>query len=367
MDIGLIDKINALGRLPQADKERLCAAVAEGGYHRAEAVLPELSIFRPRQVHTLEKYRYTENSDTFYYIGDYNRTHHALFFDDNGKIEFNSRYYCTHFANFLELIDQALNLIETCDRTTAIDVGNDFVAIEKWFLSYGHFQDELFSVNDFMQRKGLLGKARAFFDYPTDSHLDTPNFKFNTNYKLLDKLVFGDSSLNAYNYGNGILKLHGLTLIDNHITSPTFHRFPSSVANKAREAAIAMGGETGPSKVFITRSTSYRDIGNKAEIEAFFADSGFLIVNPEEISIIELIKVLANAKYVGMYFGSAMTNMIYMPKGTNVHVLQAKSYLHEGLDIWQNILTEYNIALNVHRVSDENIVDLEDLKKINFS
>ncbi|WP_144004657.1 glycosyltransferase 61 family protein [Asticcacaulis excentricus] len=363
----MADKINSLSRLPQSDKDRLIEGLIQGGYHGAETALPELSIFRPRNIQNIDAYRYSVSNDTLYYIGDHNRKHHALFFDDQGKIEFNSRYYCTHLVNFLQLIDQALFLIEESNISSATNIGENFVAIEKWFLSYGHFQDELFSINDFMQQMNLFGKATGFLDYPTDSHLDTENFKFNTNYQILDRAVFGESSLNAYTFGDGILKLRGLTLIENHITSPNFHRFPSSVSSKARLAALGSGESTGPEKVFITRSSSYRDIGNKDEAEAFFADQGFLIVNPEDISIIELIRVLANVKYVGMYFGSAMTNMIYMPKGTKVHVIQAKSYLHEGLEIWQNILKEYNIDLNVHKASDENVVDIEMLKALAFS
>ncbi len=87
---------------------------------------------------------------------------------------------------------------------------------------------------------------------------------------------------------------------------------------------------------------------------------GFAVVNPEDVTYEELVSILACAKTVVMYYGSAMTNLVYMPAGTNVFILKSASYLHESIDIWNKIIATY--ALNVTEIlAVENIIPLSNV------
>ena len=64
-------------------------------------------------------------------------------------------------------------------------------------------------------------------------------------------------------------------------------------------------------------------IANKTATEAYFVRAGFKLINPEEITYEELVRQARNASMVAMYWGSAMTNMVYFKNNARVFLLKS--------------------------------------------
>ena len=59
-----------------------------------------------------------------------------------------------------------------------------------------------------------------------------------------------------------------------------------------------------------------------------------------------------------MYYGSALTNMIYFPENCNVFILKSASYMEESISLWSKLIKNYN--LNIEEVySENNIVNID--------
>ncbi|WP_279356648.1 glycosyltransferase family 61 protein [Methylobacterium indicum] len=350
------DILRAVKCLSEEDKQKLSAAWEES-YQAGEACLRSMSIFSDKSTHSqFGDFKFEHVPGDVYYIGKLVGDL-GIFVDSEKKPIFNSKYYLSHLRDFLEIIDSRLEILQQQDFSNAIDIGSDYVSIGKWFVTYGHFKDEAYSVGHFLEQFPDVSNFRAILDYPNDAKLDHASFKHNLNYLKIEKLIFGENSINAYNYGNRPLKLRNLYLINNNITAKIFHSFPPSVSAKIRANIKSQGveppiGAERSKRVFLTRSSSYRDIANKSEVEAIASRSGFAIVNPEEISYEEMVSILGYSESVIMYYGSALTNLVYMSPGTNVYILKSQSYMHESLELWKKIINNYK--LNLREIFTEN-------------
>jgi len=363
----MIEKIRSLRYLPDEDKETLCHYVAIS-YGHGQHHLPELSIFSKDFIaKSFQNYQYDEivGRDIFY-AGLYPRSNLSIFVDQFKKIFFHSRFYFTHLNAFVENIDACLFHIQKLDMDNCVDIGSDILSIEKWFKSYGHFKDEAYTLGDFLYHHPETSQHRVLLDYPNDGATDTASFKFNPNYINIDRLIFGDRSINAYNYQNKILKLRNLKLIANGFNSQTFHSFPPSVCERIRRQVVNSDTPPGPARIFLTRSNSYRDIGNKAEVEEYFVRAGFTLINPEDITYEELVRHARNTDVVAMYFGSAMTNMCYFKSNTKVFILKSQSYLDEKLSLWSKVIANYHLDIKEVPAVD-NVIRPDDLAALDLS
>jgi sugar phosphate isomerase/epimerase len=360
----LLAQIDAIQLLPAHDKD-LLRSHACLGYGHAERSLPDLSIFSTLPTRKeWENYTYADlHGVDIYYAGIFAKTHLAIFVDEEKKILFPSRYYLTHFAQFIRHIDHCLHNLSRIDFTSFEDIGSDYVAIEKWFITYGHFKDEAYSLGHFLHSHPDMSDNTALLDYPVDERMNTEAFRSNPNYQKIDRLIFGDRSLNPYRYGDKVLKLRNLTLIANGFKSKTFHRFPESISDHIRRQVIDDNTPNGPERIFLTRSSSYRDIANKTATEAYFVRAGFTLINPEGITYEELVRQARNASMVAMYWGSAMTNMVYFKNNAHVFILKSQSYLHENMSLWQKVINGYHLDV-VEIPAVDNMIREEDLARL---
>jgi hypothetical protein len=238
------------------------------------------------------------------------------------------------------------------------DIGGGFCAIEKWFFTYGHFKDEAFNLANFMSKHPLAFGCKPFLDYPLDDDLDTEKFKHNANYEFIDKCIFGSSSFNAYNYKGRVLRLNDLLCVHNGAGSDCFHSFPVNISERIKSRFIDRDVRySGPEKAMITRSESYRDIENKSDVENFLVERGYALINPELISYRDLVCILANVQSAFFYYGSALTNLVYLPPKAKVFVLKSQSYMPENLSLWSKVINSYDIEVS-EVYSDSNIIDL---------
>ena len=360
----LVAQIDAIQRLPPEDKD-LLRSHASLGYGHVQRILPELSIFSKLPTRKeWRDYTYVDLQGVdIYYAGIFAKTHLAIFVDEEKKILFTSRYYLTHLAQFLRHIDQCLHHVSRIDCTHFEDIGSDYVAIEKWFITYGHFKDEAYSLGHFLNCHPEMRDHTALLDYPVDDRMNTATFRSNANYERIARLIFGDRSLNSYRYGDKVLKLRNLTLIENGYTSKIFHSFPESISNHIRCQIVDHNTPEGPERIFLTRSSSYRDIANKTATEAYFLRAGFTLINPEDITYEELVRQARNASMVAMYWGSAMTNMVYFKNNARVFLLKSQSYLPEKISLWRKAIDGYRLDV-VEIPAVDNMIREEDLARL---
>jgi hypothetical protein len=361
-----MQRLQQLRHLPDQDKSLLASRLSVS-YGQAEAVLPELSIFRSKFPSTsIGEIEITETGkEQLFYIGHHFRSNLSVFCDNEKKLIFNSRFYFASLNSFLLNIDPCLYHLSNIDLDDALNIGTDFLSIQRWFITYGHFKDEAYTLGDVLSRLPNSSETRALLDYPTDNRLDTSKFLANKNYQKIDRLIFSQSSLNAYRLGSIPLALTGLKLVTNKYSSPTFHSFPPSVTARIRSQVEQLHLQRGPKRIFLTRSNSYRDPLNKSEIEAYCAARGYTIINPELISYEELVQLSGDAERVICYWGSACTNWIYFRPGTRICALKAQSYSSEPLTFWSKVIKAYDLLIS-EVVAEENIISITKLDTIEW-
>jgi hypothetical protein len=362
--------INKITRLPKSDKIKLISAASES-FEAADLCLPTLSIFSKIGLRkTYLNYEYTEIIDkNIFYISNFHKTDLSLFVDSDKKIIFDSRYFTSHFSHFVDYIDLILERLESVDiKNNLKPIDGHYVSMQKWFISYGHFKDEAYSLGHFLNVCPDAHGWVALLDYPTDDRLNYQSFQANENYKKIEKYIFGDKSINAYDIGENIVHLKNLIIVNNKINSKAFHSFPQYISQKIRANIFELNYKSTifeylPAHVMITRSNSYRDIGNKPEIENFLSLSGFFVLNPENVSYEDLVLAVRSASVVVMFYGSAMTNMVYLQPNTRVIILKSASYMHESLDLWQKVISTYNLNI-IELPAVDNHIDQGALMKL---
>ena len=355
-----MQRLQQLRHLPDDDKSRLASRLAVS-YGHAQAILPELSIFRSDFPTTsLGEIEITETGkEQVFYIGHHFRSNMSVFCDKEKKLIFNSRFYFAGLSAFLLNIDPCLYHLSNIDLDDTLNIGSDFLSIQRWFITYGHFKDEAYTLGAVLGRLPNSSETRVLLDYPTDNRLDTKNFLANKNYQKIDRLIFGQSSLNAYRLGSIPLALRGLKIITNKYSSPTFHSFPPAVTARIRSQVEALEIPRGPKRIFLTRSNSYRDPIDKIEIEAHCTKRGYTLINPELISYEELVQISGDADRVICYWGSACTNWIYFRPGTRICVLKAESYSSESITFWSKVINNYELLVSEITAKDNLISTIQ--------
>jgi hypothetical protein len=306
-------------------------------------------------------YEYYETPDDqdVYYV---NIHRHASFFMTRDKtIIHGSRYYSynheyEHFAGFNQQITDA---ITEEDLENAIAIGDQIISICKWFVTYGHFMDEAFALCDFRDHFPVPS-TKVLLDYHTDDAV-IENYPVYSNYKIIDGLLFGKDSVNAYSYGLNILKMKKLYLIRHAITDKTFHAFPMYSRNKILHKILPLPRNLMKHilrpmvKLFITRGFAKhinRNLDNESEIALYLTQNNYTIINPEEISFDQFVRSLYKATHIVMNWGGALTNMCYCSPQAKITILKSRSYEFEKMDIFHPIIQTY--LLNIHVVLHKN-------------
>ena len=327
------------------------------GYGHAQSILSYLSCFAtvppPKIWRNVKVWHYEGD---IYYLPFKHRTDLGIFVNAHGKIIYGSRYFTTHLINFSIAADRIIASASTLNKDAAVNLNGIFIAIEKWYITYGHFKDEAFTLGAYLDDLGASASAKALLDYPTDSGLDSTSFKFNNNYCVIEGTIFNGRSVNVYNIEGECFRINGLTLIENGFNGNGFHRFPNSVRDRIKSSATTKFPASGIRKLFLTRSDSYRDPENKAEIDAYMRQNGFNVVNPENISYEAMIALAASVEIVVMFYGSALTNMIYFAPNTRVIILKSQSYMEESINLWKKVIDGYQLVVDVIPARENRIL-----------
>jgi hypothetical protein len=280
----------------------------------------------------------------------------SVFLDNDKKIIFNSKWWFNNSNQpliFIEHIGHVLIYYNKLNIDDCVDISNNLIAIQSWFCTYGHFKDELFNLCDFY----LERKERAINDVDYTILYDYP---LNFNYNTIKHKLFNQNLINPETYlpVRPLLRFKNLILIEHNISSPTFHRFPENIRYKMLNSCTSLENEITYTNCFITRSTAGhlpRNLSNQKEIEDFTKSlDNFSVINPENISLDELMTILQHQKLVIITWGSALINLMYLKPNTNVIILQSKSYAHESIALFKHIVKNLNIHIIKH---NNNIID----------
>jgi capsular polysaccharide biosynthesis protein len=101
-----------------------------------------------------------------------------------------------------------------------------------------------------------------------------------------------------------------------------------------------------PQKFYIRRNSISRLLKNESEIEELMISRGYVIVEPENLSFLEQVKLFKEAKIIVGTSGSALANIIFSSRGTHIIILFAESWLSSYYWYWQNIAAASGNSIN---------------------
>lgn len=363
------DTINSLQYLPTNDKEYLINTLDNSSLTSLE-ICKNLSIFSKKCFfETCNEYTYVrtyENSNIFYI------PILKIFIDEDKKILLFSSINIDLDIWFYNMIDFVLKTIEETDITNNKDIGENFIWCQKWFISYGHFIDELFTLFDFTEQMKANNNEMNHFkhlqDYPIsqesqNNYLIANN---NANYDKISNYLFGNTFINLGNEVQNCYKLKNLLII-RHIgigNDTTFHKFPKNAKNHILNKMEPIIKETNKN-IFITRTEGLhmkRNIENLNEINDFFKNNNYEVINPENMDYDLFVHYLQNAENIFLTWGGIMVSMIYINPNSNICILKSKSYEFEGLDVIKNLISNYSLENKIKVINHiDNKIDLSQI------
>ena len=83
---------------------------------------------------------------------------------------------------------------------------------------------------------------------------------------------------------------------------------------QAGPTAIMESGRS-PEKIYLRRGAGRRRLLNEAKLEAALARMGFVVVEPERLTVADQAKLLSSARFVVAPHGAALTNLVFAPRG----------------------------------------------------
>ena len=399
MSIDLLNKINSIKQISDEDREILIKSITN------HTLIKNLSIFLKTDYKKLDNYEYieTDDNENIYYI-NLHFTYLSLFFTKNKKILYYSKWFTGNIHHFITHYDDIIKILKiinikhtsnnisfnsdsdsdsdndmhndinntsnirnnigNINNFNIIDIGSNIISIQKWFQTYGHFKDELFSLADFTNKLQNINtntniNYTPFVDFPTDNLI----VKFPvTNYNIIFNYIYDDNAINAYNYGKTILKMKKVFLIKHTFNDPTFHSFPNNITNKIISKITDFKFHY--HNIFITRGIAThlpRNLTNQNEIENYLISIDFKSINPELIEYNTFINYVKNANNIVMTWGGSLVNMIYFKENTNVFILKSQSYADENINLFNKIINNYKLNINIID-SENNIIPLTQLK-----
>jgi len=318
-------------------------------------------------VNELDDYMYYKTSDDeyIYYINmihglDYGKS--SYFIDKNKKIlDFSRHYFCDidtdiDYNNLTKIM--LANLSDEL-MNNAIDIGENIIAITKWFITYGHVHDEFYNLYDFYSKISQINpdiNFKILHEYHTDNLITTyPAYQ---NYNTLKNYLFEDKFINPYDYKYNILKMKKLYLIKSNYYDKVFHNFPFISKNKIL-SKIPDNNIIVNKNIFINRGKAVhlpRNILNEDEICEYLKNNNYSIINPEILSLDDFINIVKNADNIVINWGGALTNMVYFKENTNVYILKSKSYDSESIEIFSKIISNYKLNITIINNIDNIII-----------
>lgn len=309
----------------------------------------------------------------YYYINTIN----SWFDSDLKLLLFTNWWYETHITNFLVHINMFIKFTHTVDisKYKLLPNENNYIAIQKWFNTYGHFLDETFCLYDFIANDSIGNMP--FFSFPLETE---QNLYGVSNYKEISMLLFGN---NFYNSINSPVKVENLTLIVHGYNEPTFHLFPvkpvtyiinniimnnyEQMSNNYQHISDYFIHNDSVNKdsvndsndiLFITRGIAThikRNLDNQFEIENFLKEKNITIFNPENDNFKNLVRILQQYDKIIITWGSALVNLIFCKPFTEIIILKSKSYEHETIHLFNKIIEQRKLKITIITSIDNKI------------
>jgi hypothetical protein len=314
------------------------------------------------QYKTLDNYTYIETDDNEYY---YYYKPLQLFFNKQKKILCNSNIYAFETnKKYLNDISNSINSLNLDNNENFQEIEN-IIAIQRWFVTYGHFKDEIFNLCNFYELFNNK-KYKVLMNYADVKHM---NYSMD-NYDKLKDILFNDQNfINAANFNCDVIKIKKLILITHTIIdSPMFHMFPQNVTNKIFSKINNVDIDFNKN-VFITRGQALhlpRNLTNQSEIEEYFKNINYNVINPEITELELFINSIKNAENIYVTWGGAMVNLCYVNKNSNIFLLQSQSYRNEDIFITFKFLKNYN-NLYMIRCDNDNKINMHNCIKTKIS
>ena len=297
-------------------------------------------------------YDYTQYNGDFYYA-----KHLNIWIDSDLKLlPYSNWWFETFLEQFLIHINMYINFIKNINIKHAISVEGKYMSICKWFITYGHFLDEMFCLKEF-QMKNSAENLIPFISF----NLPNNNMYNNKNYSDICNILF-----DKYYDPNNILltKVNNIILIRHLYNDITFHSFPNCVSDYICEKICLNKNEDVIAKnaLFITRNIipihMPRCLKNHIEIENYLSNKNVNVFNPEMCNFIDLIKIIKQYKKIIITWGSALTNLCFCNENSEIIILKSESYKHESIKLFNKIIK--NKSLNIKIIeSIDNIINPE--------
>ena len=98
---------------------------------------------------------------------------------------------------------------------------------------------------------------------------------------------------------------------------------PGALASlRARIESLGLGSaEENRVKVFIDRNSARRRVTNREAVVSYFSDAGYVIAQPEQLSLNEQIDLFSKASVIVGQTGAGLANMLFAPEGAKIIVL----------------------------------------------
>lgn len=110
-------------------------------------------------------------------------------------------------------------------------------------------------------------------------------------------------------------------------------------------------------KLYITRKNCiYRNLLNEDDVINILKNSGYMIIDLENLNILEQIQLFSNAESIISATGSGLTNTIFCHSGTKIYEL-SPIYNHDYEEIFKNRYSSISKILNLkyNRINAESI------------
>lgn len=240
--------------------------------------------------------------------------------------------------------------------------GNAILLTKYGYKNYGHWLIEILPKIKFIEQAGYDLRELTFIVGDTKSKMD--------------EVVL--SSLHLYlGFKPNLIKISDEIKVQNliyctPITKHPFKMHPDiSIFYKQFLQVAQVNNDNPTKKLFINRkSAKNRKISNDVEIENFFINNNFEIIDPADFSFFEQIKLFASAKIIVGIAGAGMTNTIFTNQASKIVYLVPPSmpnlFFYQLASIFQQDYYEYR-GLSINK--EENMfsslfrIDLVELKK----
>ena len=327
--------------LDENDKKLLIEMIEKNLYPKNVSTL---SIFSKKGIEckindfTYSKY---ENNHVYYFKNI------DIWIDDEFKLlPYSNWWYETDINRFLQHVNVYLSIlkfINTNVNKVSLLEGN-YISVTKWFVTYGHFLDEIFCLKDFLINNDLKDTT-PFISFNINN-----NIYGNDNYKIFCDLLF-----EKYHDANiDLIKVNNLILIKHLYNDKKFHSFSQIVAeqiiNKVSNCNTK-NVEISDKYIFITRGKDpphiQRNFKNKEEIEKYLFNKNVHVFNPENHDIYDMIKNIKKHCNIIITWGSTLTNLCFCNENTNVIILKSDSYKHESIKLFNKIIDSRKLKIKI--------------------